>query len=457
MKIHNGFLITLEELSCYVRRLEQAQYYALSQHAIAVEVDYLFWWEMERLCRAMPASFPNLAEFYVMFRAAFGASDDFFDEWKGAFAFAFTVDVFQDGRKIPYVLRVVNLRSSIEFQYKKVIAPGDTTYDRMRVYPPFAEFSQAQMGLLSTYLWGYAQGFWETCGAACRPFIKQVPANLIVFGYADGDFFEEQYQSQEEFDAAHKEWLRRHALGSGEGENQSCNITGATMQTALEMTPSPVYPAAPREATPCVLLPGISWKTYESLLADMQDSHAAHFAYDQGVLEIMVLSGRHELPREFLLLLVNIVAEERGIDVKGFGSTTFRRADLARGFEPDACFYIQNEDRVSSKNDIDLAIDPPPDLVIAIDITSPSLNKFPLFAALGVPEVWRYDGAQVAIFTLAGHDYVEGAESVALPPVTPAILTEFLRTSQRLKWTVWLRQLRAWVRSTMGSHESGTL
>ena len=219
------------------------------------------------------------------------------------------------------------------------------------------------------------------------------------------------------------------------------------MQTATD--PLQVHPTPPHEAVQRVILPGVSWSTYEALLADLQDSHAAHFSYDQGVLEIMVLSGKHELPREFLTLLVNVIAEERGVDVKGFGSTTFRRADLARGFEPDACFYIQNEERVSSKDEIDLSIDPPPDLVIEIDITSPSLGKFPIFAALGIPEVWRYDGARIAIFTLAGDAYVEQPESIALPKVTSAVLSEFLDASKQLKRTAWLRQVRTWVRSAL--------
>lgn len=216
MKIANGFLITLKGLSCYVQRLEKDRYYDLAQHAISVDVDYLFWWEMERIQQARPASLPNLAEFYATFRAAFGESDSMFDDWKGAFSFAFTVDIFQEGPAIPYLLKVTNVRSSVEFQYKKVISPANTTYDRMRVYPPFDEFSQAQMGMLSAYLWGYAQGFWETCGADCRPFIKQVPSNLILFGYTDGAFFEDQFQDEEEFAAAREKWLRQHESRSGE-------------------------------------------------------------------------------------------------------------------------------------------------------------------------------------------------------------------------------------------------
>jgi Uma2 family endonuclease len=161
----------------------------------------------------------------------------------------------------------------------------------------------------------------------------------------------------------------------------------------------------------------------------------------------MVLSAEHENYKDVLVLLLNILAEELGIDVSSFGSTTFRREDLARGFEPDGCFYIQNEAAVRGKKQIDLAVDPPPDLVIEIDIASLSLDKFPIFAASGVGEVWRYDGRRVAIFTLEGGQYVEQAHSAALPIVTSAALTDFVEASQQVKRTVWLRRVREWARA----------
>src|SRR5262249_28756877 len=160
-----------------------------------------------------------------------------------------------------------------------------------------------------------------------------------------------------------------------------------------------LVPQAPSPEVPqCVILRGVSWDTYQRLLADFQDSHAAHFAYDQGKLEIMVLSAEHEEDKDVLMLLINVLAEEMGIDVRSFGSTTFQHEDLDRSFEPDGCFYVAHEAQVRGKKKLDLAIDPPPDLVIEIDISSLSLNKFPLFSALHVPEVWRYDGTRLQVF-----------------------------------------------------------
>src|SRR5215510_15546308 len=204
------------------------------------------------------------------------------------------------------------------------------------------------------------------------------------------------------------------------------------MQTHPETAQPLVHHAPPSETGQRVILHGVSWETYERLLADFQDSHSAHFAYDRGALEIMVLSLKHEIFNRTLATLVEIVAEEMQGDVINAGSTTFKRADLRRGFEPDSCFYIHNAERVRSKDEIDLTVDPPPDLVVEIDITSPSLNKFPIFAALSIPEIWRYDGTRVSFFGLEGDEYIERAESASLPKVTSDVLTEFVEKDKQL-------------------------
>lgn len=219
-----------------------------------------------------------------------------------------------------------------------------------------------------------------------------------------------------------------------------------TEQTETVQTPQPSV-ASPKTGQQ-VILHGISWETYELLLSDFQDSHAAHFTYDRGVLEIMVLSFKHETVNRTLANIVSVIAEEMQIDIVSAGSTTFKRADLARGFEPDSCFYIQNEDQMSGKAEIDLSIDPPPDLVIEIDITNPSLNKFPIYAQVGVPEVWRYDGTEVFFFIGEGGEYKEVDHSLAFPPLTSAVVATFLEESTELKSTAWARRVREWVRQT---------
>jgi Uma2 family endonuclease len=218
-----------------------------------------------------------------------------------------------------------------------------------------------------------------------------------------------------------------------------------------EMVLPAAQQAPPSETGQRVILRGVSWETYERLLADFEDRHAVHFTFDRGALEIMVLSTKHEEPNRTLALLVEVLAEELGIDVRRLGSTTFQREDLLKGFEPDSCFYIQSLDRIGDKTEIDLTIDPPPDLVIEIDISHPSLDKLPLYAAVGVPEVWRYDGSRVQFFKLENEQYVEVEQSLALARLTSTVATQFLKDSMKLKSTAWLRRVREWARQQAGA------
>lgn len=195
-----------------------------------------------------------------------------------------------------------------------------------------------------------------------------------------------------------------------------------------------------------IILDNINWETYESILEAHRDRSVPRFTYDRGRLEIMSPSAKHEELNRDAARLVDIIAEEKDIDLRGLGSTTFRREGFDRGFEPDSCFYIQSVERIRGKTEIDLTLDPPPDLVIEIDITSPSINKFPIFAQLGVPELWRYDGNRWIIAVLKGEEYVERDESVALPGVSGTDIADFLEESSTLRRPEWLRRAREWAR-----------
>lgn len=195
-----------------------------------------------------------------------------------------------------------------------------------------------------------------------------------------------------------------------------------------------------------VTLHNVSWETYERLLADLQDSSAPRLTYDRGTLEIMSPSSEHERYNRTAAQIVEELAVEMDINIDSLGSTTFRREDIDRGFEPDSCFYIRNAARVRGKKRIDLSDDPPPDLVIEIDITSPSLAKFPIFAKVGVPEVWRFDGTRLAIYEIAGGDYQERDTSIAFPKVTAADVTTFIKESETMDRPEWVRKLRGWAR-----------
>lgn len=207
---------------------------------------------------------------------------------------------------------------------------------------------------------------------------------------------------------------------------------------------SPFLLASQSEREQRVILHGVSWATYESLLADLQDSHAAHFTYDRGVLEIMAPSLEHEKINRRLHSLFETIANVLEIDFENAGSTTFKREDLACGFEPDTCFYVRNVEQIRKKEKIDLAQDPPPDLIIEVDITSPSLNKFPIYAAIGIREIWRYDSQRVSIFWLEGNEYRLVDESVVVAGVTSTQLLSFLQDSQELTRSEWERRIREW-------------
>ena len=196
-----------------------------------------------------------------------------------------------------------------------------------------------------------------------------------------------------------------------------------------------------------ILLHDVTWETYEQLLANYENSSGPRFTYDRGVLEIMSPSSEHEELNDVFKLLVNALAEEWGIEARGFGSTTFRREDISRGFEPDSCFYIQSVGSIKGATRLDLAVHPPPDLLIEIDITHPSLDKFPLYAAAGVPEVWHYDGRALKILRLEGDDYVETRESAAFNRLTDDVLTRFIEESRTMSRLDWLRRVRAWARA----------
>jgi len=195
-----------------------------------------------------------------------------------------------------------------------------------------------------------------------------------------------------------------------------------------------------------VLLHNVSWNTYERLVMDLNDSCAPRLTYDRGTLEIMSPSSEHERYNRTIAQIVEELAVEMNLDFDGLGSTTFRREDLDQGFEPDSCFYIQNVTGIRRKKRIDLAVDPPPDLIIEIDITSTSLDRFSIFAEAGVVEVWRFDGNCLTIHELKSGNYEGRDTSVAFTGIPAAEITALIKESERITRPEWVRKLRLWIR-----------
>jgi Uma2 family endonuclease len=195
-----------------------------------------------------------------------------------------------------------------------------------------------------------------------------------------------------------------------------------------------------------IVLPCVSWETYERLLADDEERRIPRMTYDQGVLELVTPSLPHEKDALTITRIVDIVAAIVGVPILSAGGTTYRRQDLERGFEPDASFYIQNEPRVRDRRQIDLRIDPPPDLVLEMEMSRSALDKLPLFASIGIAEVWRCDGQRVTILILEQDRYRESPRSQALAVLTSDVLTRFLTESRTMLSPDWFRAVSDWAR-----------
>ncbi|MEG4004506.1 Uma2 family endonuclease [Microcoleus sp. Pol11C1] len=202
-----------------------------------------------------------------------------------------------------------------------------------------------------------------------------------------------------------------------------------------------------------ILLKNISWETYESLVNELAQQGGIRLTYDRGNLEIMTPSAPHEGSKKILGRFVESVSEELNIEICSLGSLTCRREDLARGLEPDQCYYIQNEDVVWDKEQIDLNQDPPPDLVVAIDVTSSSIDRLSLYASLGVPEVWRYDGNRLIIYQWESQEYTERDVSPTFPFLSQVEMLRFLELRRTTKENALIRLFREWVRSQIPSGE----
>ena len=198
-------------------------------------------------------------------------------------------------------------------------------------------------------------------------------------------------------------------------------------------------------AAPRVVLRDVSWDTYQRLLHDLEDHSAPRLTYDKGTLEIMTPLLEHEGYSRFIDMLLLAVEEATGIPIYNAGSTTFSRSDLRKGFESDSCYFIQHGAVMRGKTRVDAERDPPPDLVVEIDMTHSTLAKLTLYAQFGVPEIWRYDDGRMEILMLEGDDYRPAPQSRVVPLITAAVLTTLVRASAGKSQGEWWRAARAWV------------
>lgn len=199
-----------------------------------------------------------------------------------------------------------------------------------------------------------------------------------------------------------------------------------------------------------ILLRDVSWSEFEAILEELDDRTSSRIAYCDGVLEIMTPLPEHEYFKETLGDAIKDIAEVLELEYESYGSTTWRQQAKQAGLEADNCFYFQNEAIVRGRLDINLAQDPPPDLALEIDITSKSLERFPIYARLGIPELWCYDTGILKIYHLQNGEYVESQQSLVFPTLLKIQALPQLIESQRSSGRLALRRaVRAWVKEQL--------
>lgn len=188
----------------------------------------------------------------------------------------------------------------------------------------------------------------------------------------------------------------------------------------------------------------LDWHEFKQIQTVLAERSRARFTYDNGVLEITMPLEGHERSARLIELFIRILVVEMGLKIKTMGSTTLDREDLLKSAEPDNEYYIQNYALVAD-HEVNLDIDPPPDLVVEVDITHTDLNKNTLYASLGVPEFWRFNGREWKILQLTEGGYQECDRSVIFPIVSKTDLYTFLETALLDEVTAEI-DFRQWVR-----------
>lgn len=215
------------------------------------------------------------------------------------------------------------------------------------------------------------------------------------------------------------------------------------MTTSVQSVVSVTAPAS-AGAEQRLMLRGVSWATYKQLSTALEPHPSVLLTYDRGALEIMTVSLLHEKMKKIVGNLVELIAPEMEIDFVSSAQTTLRLETEERGLEGDDSFYFTHLEQIGEQEQVDLTTDPAPDLAIEIDISNPSINKFPIYAVMGVSEIWRYHKEELKFFRLVEGAYVEMADSLFLPGVTAVELTELIAARQAQTDYRWRREVRAY-------------
>jgi Uma2 family endonuclease len=204
-----------------------------------------------------------------------------------------------------------------------------------------------------------------------------------------------------------------------------------------------------------MLLRDIDWATYRAVSDALGERHL-RFAFDGSNLELMTTSHLHGVLSRFLGRIVEALSEEFGLPIRSCGDFTLNRADLDRGLQPDECFYLRSEPLIRAKDELDFTADPPPDLAVEIDVSRSSLNRLAIYAALGVPEVWRFDGTTLECRVRAADGrYASVDRSQNFPGLRPEDLVPFLLRFTQADLNALIREVRTWVRGQIAAGWGG--
>ncbi|MFE4108375.1 Uma2 family endonuclease, partial [Almyronema epifaneia] len=196
-----------------------------------------------------------------------------------------------------------------------------------------------------------------------------------------------------------------------------------------------------------LLLHDVSWAEFEAILTELGSHRSIRIAYDSGILEIMAPLPEHEYFKQSISIAVEDIAEVLNKDYESYGSTTWRKQAEQAGIEPDNCFYFQHEAQIRGKLAFDLNRDPPPDLALEIDITHKSLARFPIYARLGVPEIWCYDSGTLHIYLLQQNQYVQTEQGRVFPSLKVQELPRLIEENRDRGRLALRRAIRAWVKT----------
>ncbi len=202
-----------------------------------------------------------------------------------------------------------------------------------------------------------------------------------------------------------------------------------------------------------IVLPGVSWQQFETLLDELGSERTARLTYDRSKLEMMTPLEEHERCSRLIESLILVIADEMEMQIHSIGSVLLKRPDLACVAQPNASYYLTEKVRLSKRAELDLNQTPPPDLAVEVTITKSSLNTFGIYAALGLPEVWQYwttvgDNVlkgDLLIYQLQNGHYVERSTSSMFPFLPAKRVLEFLDQSDKIGLAQALIVFRSWI------------